>query len=317
VSPYAQSVFILALTYAVVTLGLQVTLSSGQFSVAHAALMGVGGYAGGIATVRWHTPFLFSLAFGALLGGLVGAVIAVILRRTSGMLLGTVTIAIGQAISIIARNTRALGGSQGYDGIPLRTTIWWAIGCAAAALLAVLGLRRSRVGMAMLANERSETVAGSLGINPMVVRLWGFAVGGGLAGLGGVLLAHNNGIIEPKDLSFSAEPLFFIFLMVGGVSSPWGAFFGAIGMWWFQELLRFGSSGSFLFLHQADRYWILGLVLVLVVLLRPRGLIVRRPLRWRRPAGPGDPARPPGIETGIRGSPAARAPEPASLPEPA
>jgi branched-chain amino acid transport system permease protein len=317
VSPYAQSVFILAFTYAVVTLGLQVTVSSGQFSVAHAALMGVGGYAGGIATVRWHIAFALSLAFGAAVGGLLGGIMAVVLRRTSGMLLGTVTIALGQAISVIARNTRSVGGSQGYSGIPLRTTLPWASGCALVALFVALGLRRSRIGLTMLANQRDETVAGSLGINPLAVRLWGFAVGGALAGLGGVLLAHNNGIIEPKDLSFAAEPLFFIFLMVGGMSTPWGAFFGAIGMWWFQEWLRFGNSGKFLFLNRADRYWILGLVLVAVVLLRPTGALVRRPLRWRPQQPPGGPP-PAGDKHAVASESAAVARvDAASLPEPA
>jgi branched-chain amino acid transport system permease protein len=285
--PYLQSVLVLAFTYSIVTLGLWVTLSSGQFSVAHAALMGLGGYAGGIASVRFGAPFPVALVAGFGVGGLVGAALTLVLARTSGILLGTVTIAIGQAIALIVRNTDALGGSQGYSGIPLRTDLAWAAGCALVALAAVLALRRSRVGLAMLAAERDETVAKSLGVSILAVRLWGFAFGGALAGLGGVLLAHNNGIIEPKELSFASEPLFFIFLMVGGVSTPWGAFAGAIGVWWVQELLRFGSTGTFLFLDRDDRYWILGLLLVAVVLTRPRGGLVRRPLR--RPGVVPDP----------------------------
>jgi ABC-type branched-subunit amino acid transport system permease subunit len=284
--PYVQSVFVVACTYSIVTLGLWVTLSSGQFSVAHAALMGLGGYGGGIASVRFGAPFPVALVAGFVVGGLAGALFALVLRRTSGILLGTVTIALGQAVALIVRNTDALGGSQGYSGIPLRTNLGWAAGCAVVSLGAVLALRRSRVGLAMLATERDETVARSLGISAMTVRLWGFGLGGALAGLGGVLLAHNNGIIEPKELSFAAEPLFFIFLMVGGVSTPWGAFAGAIGVWWVQEELRFGSTGTFLFLDRDDRYWILGLLLVAVVLLRPRGLLVRRHLR-RPPDGRG------------------------------
>ena len=110
------------------------------------------------------------------------------------------------------------------------------------ALAAALALRRSRVGLAMLALGQDETVARSLGISLLGTRLWGFAAGGALAGLGGALIAHNNGIVEPKDLSFASEPLFFIFLMMGGLSTPWGAVAGAFGVWWLQELLRFPWS---------------------------------------------------------------------------
>lgn len=284
---YAQTVFVLAFTYSIVTLGLYVTLLSGQFSVAHAALMGLGGYGAGIASVRYNAPFLVALMVGCAVGGLTGVAMAVVLRRTSGMLLGTVTIAIGQAISLIVTNIDYLGRSQGYSGIPLSTTIWWSGGAAFASLAVVLIGRRSRIGMAMTALGKDETVSQSLGISLLSTRVLGYGIGGALAGLGGALLAHNNGIIEPKDLSFASEPLFFIFLFVGGLSTPWGAFLGAIGMWWFQEVLRFGDTGHFLFLDQQDRYWILGLMLVVAVLVRPKGVLVRRSIVWR--GHPGDP----------------------------
>jgi len=295
-TPYVDGVLVVAFAYACVTIGLQITLASGQFSVAHAALMGLGGYAGGIATKAWDWPFIAALAFGLLIGGLFGLAFAVVLQRTSGVLLGTVTIAAGQALSIIMRNTTEVfgvktGGSQGLTGIPTRTTLTWAAGGAAFALLAALVLRRSRAGMGMLALGKDETVARSLGIWQLGTRIWGFGMGGALAGLGGVLLACNNGVVQPAQLSFASEPLFFIFLMVGGLTTPWGALVGAVGVWWLQELLRYpwSSDGHFLFLEQNDRYWILGALLVIVVLFRPYGLIVRRPLRLPKANEPRTP----------------------------
>lgn len=295
-TPYVDGVLVVAFAYACITLGLQLTLASGQFSVSHAALMGMGGYAGGLASKEWHVPFLLALLIGAAFGALLGSVLALVLQRTSGVLLGTVTIAIGQAIAIIMRNTdsvfgKQIGGSQGLAGIPTKTTLPWAAGGFAVALAAALALRRSRVGMAMLALGKDETVARSLGISLLGTRLWGFGGGGALAGLGGALIAHNNGIIEPKDLSFASEPLFFIFLMMGGVTTPWGAVVGTFGVWWLQELLRFpwSSDGTLGFLDQQDRYWILGLLLVLMVLFRQEGLIVRR-TRRRGATAPSVPA---------------------------
>jgi branched-chain amino acid transport system permease protein len=274
--PYVESVLVVICIYSLVTLGLQMTIASGQFSVMHAALMGAGGYAAGIAAVQFRAPFVLALLIGVLAGGCIGVIVSVVLRRTSGLLLGTVTVALGQSMSLIAQNTTALGGSQGYTGIPLTTNLVWAFGSLVVGLALVLLIGRSRVGYAILAVGKDETVARSLGISVERVRAIGFGTGGALAGLGGGLLAHNNGLIEPSNLAFSAEPLFFIFLIVGGLGSPWGAVLGTFLMWWLQELLRFGQNGQFLFLSQADRYWVLGLILTVVVVLRPDGLLKRR-----------------------------------------
>jgi len=286
ITPYVDGVVTVACCYAIITLGLQLTLASGQFSVAHAALAGLGGYASGVASINGGWPFPLALVCGVAMGAATGALLASVLRRTSGVLLGTVTIAVGQAMAITMRNLDHiggvdLGGSQGLAGIPPRTGLFWAVGALAVSTGVAVGLRRTTVGLSMLAVGNDETVARSLGVSIMSCRLWGFAVGGAMAGLGGALVAHNNGIVEPKDLSFGAEPLFFIFLMVGGLTTPWGALFGAFTVWWLQELLRFPwtENGQWLFLDQQDRYWILGVVLVLVVLFRQKGAVVRRPLK--------------------------------------
>jgi branched-chain amino acid transport system permease protein len=278
--PYVESVLVVICIYSLVALGLQITIASGQFSVMHAALMGAGGYASGIAAVQFRAPFVLALLVGMLIGGCIGVIVSVLLRRTSGLLLGTVTVALGQSMSLIAQNIAALGASQGYTGIPLNTNLPWAFGALVTGLVLVLLIGRSRIGYAILAVGKDETVARSLGISVEHVRAIAFGVGGALAGLGGGLLAHNNGLIEPSNLAFSAEPLFFIFLIVGGLGSPWGAVLGTFLMWWLQELLRFGQNGQFLFLSQADRYWVLGLILTVVVVLRPDGLLKRRPAAY-------------------------------------
>jgi branched-chain amino acid transport system permease protein len=282
VPPYIESVLTVICIYSLVTVGLQITVASGQFSVMHAALMGAGGYAAGIFSVQFHAPFVVALAVGPVVGGVLGVVVSIVLRRTTGLLLGTVTVALGQSMALIAQNTTALGASQGYTGVPLETSLPWAATALAVGLGAVLLIGRGRIGYAILAVGKDETVARSLGISVERVRAIAFGIGGALAGLGGGLLAHNNGLIEPSNLAFSAEPLFFAFLIVGGLGSPWGAVLGTFVMWWLQELLRFGQSGQFLFLSQADRYWVLGLILIVVVVLRPDGLVRRRATTYPR-----------------------------------
>ena len=277
-----------ACAFSLVTLGLYVTISSGQFSVAHAALMGVGGYAAGIATGNWNLPFPVALLAGAAAGALLGLAIAFVLQRTSGILLATVTIALGQAIALTIQNVPSLGGSQGYTGIPIRTTVWWTIALTIVAFALILGFLRTRIGLEFLAVSHDETVSKALGISILATRLWGFGLGGLLAGLGGGLIAHQNGLIQPSELSFAQEPKFFIYLVIGGFTSPWGALLGTLAMYYVQEvILRFGQSSTLTIfgvhvLDYKDRFWILGLLLIVVILTRPRGVFVRRSLRWRR-----------------------------------
>src|SRR2546427_5104170 len=154
-----------ACAFSLVTLGLYVTISSGQFSVAHAVLMGVGGYAAGIATANWNLAFPVALIAGAAAGALLGLAIAFVLQRTSGILLATVTIAVGQAIALTIQNVPSLGGSQGYTGIPIRTTVWWAIVLTVIAFALILGLLRTRIGLEFLAVSHDETVSKALGIS--------------------------------------------------------------------------------------------------------------------------------------------------------
>jgi len=281
-NPYIESVLTVICIYSLVTLGLQITIASGQFSVMHAALMGAGGYAAGIISVQFQVPFVLALLVGLLVGGLFGVVVSVILRRTSGLLLGTVTVALGQSMSLTAQNLSVLGASQGYTGVPLATTLPSAAAALACGLAVVLLIGRARIGYAILAVGKDETVARSLGISVERVRAIAFGIGGALAGLGGGLLAHNNGLIEPSNLAFSTEPLFFAFLIVGGLGSPWGAVLGTFLMWSLQEVLRFGQGGHFLFLSTGDRYWVLGLILIVVVVLRPDGLLHRRATPYPR-----------------------------------
>jgi branched-chain amino acid transport system permease protein len=277
-----QTTLVYAFSYSLVTMGLFVTLSSGQFSAAHGALMGLGGYAAAVSTVSYHLPFGVALVIGALFAGLVGIVFAVLLTRTTGLLLGTVSIALGQAISLAVQNVGSLGGSQGYTGVPIKTTLGLAITLACVAVIGLALLQRTALGQSFLAVNRDETVARSLGISVRTVRLVGFGLGGLLAGLGGGLITHAAGLIQPAQLSFASEAQFFIFLVIGGFASPWGAFIGTLLVYYVQEvLLRFGNSGDLVLFGHAilsyqDRFWVLGLIMTVLVLTRPSGLIPRQ-----------------------------------------
>jgi branched-chain amino acid transport system permease protein len=277
-SAYQQSVLATGGIAAIGALGLYLTLLSGQFSVIHAAFAGMGGYAAGVLSVSSGWPFWPTLLAGALLGGLAGAIVGTMVQRMAGMLLGMATLALGQAISLAVIHVDPLGGALGYSGVPLRTTFEQVVLILGIVLLTLAWFRRTRVGLAMTAVGKDEAVAEALGISARAMRIWGFGLGGGLAGLSGALLAQFTGLIEPTQLGFNAEVQLFIFVIIGGISTPWGAVLGAIGLTWGLEMMRFATL---------DRFWILGVLLTAVVLLRPNGVLVRRPLTVGSSDSPG------------------------------
>lgn len=269
-SPYVQSVFTAGIIYAIVAVGLYVTLASGQFSVIHATLMGFGGYTAGVLSEQVGWAFWPAVLAAGITGLIAGSVLAVVVRNMRGMLLGLATLAIGQAGSAAVINIGPLGGSLGYVGVPLRTSLGAVLVVLVVVLAALTWLRHTRLGLALLAVGKDDVVAQALGIPVFWTRVWAFGVGGAFAGIAGGLLIQFTGLIEPPDLGFSSEVPIFSYVIVGGLSTPWGAVLGAVGITWALELLRFSTL---------DRYWILGLILVLVVLLRPSGILKRVPLR--------------------------------------
>jgi branched-chain amino acid transport system permease protein len=271
-SAYWQGIVIVAGIAAIAALGLQLTISSGQFSLVHGALMGASSYVAGIASVQFGFGLGESLLAGALAGALLGSVISLLLLRLEGVLFGLATLAIGQALTLLASNNEYIGGTTGYTGVPLRTEVWNVVLCLVVALVVLLLLRSSRVGLGMLAAGRDPVVAASVGIPVARIKVVAFAAGGALAGVAGALNVQYLSFVDPTALNFSSEVQLLLFVVIGGMTTPWGAVLGAFGITLASEWLRFA---------ELDRAWIFGLLLMVVALVRPNGLLSRRGIRVR------------------------------------
>jgi branched-chain amino acid transport system permease protein len=199
------------------------------------------------------------------------------------MLLAVATLAVGQALSLIATRIDYIGGSLGFQVSNIRTEFWPTMLILVGALVVVGVVRRKTLGMALYAAGREETVTESLGVSITVMRMWGFGLGAVLAGIGGGLLVQFTGVIYPSDLGFQNNALLFTYVIMGGVSTQWGAVLGAIGVTWGLEGLRKFDGLGFKY---DDRFWILGALLTAVVLFRPQGVVVRRSERLRGPDEP-------------------------------
>ena len=269
IDSYWQAILTTATIMAIAGVGLQVTIASGQFSVIHGALMGMASYAAGVVAVdhrEW--PMVVSLLVGVLVAGSFGALLSVLLLRLGGLFLGIATLAIGQGLSIVAASTFPRK-AQGFVGAPLNTTLPVALLCLGGVLVVLGRLRSSRVGLMQLAGGADEVAASSLGISIVRNKIWGFAVGGGIAGLAGALNVQYLGLVTPADLAFAPELNLLIYVILGGLATPWGPVVGSYTVISALEGLR---------VAQLDRYWILGLLLTVVVIARPEGVLTRWPI---------------------------------------
>lgn len=260
----------LAAIYGVAAIGLQLALSTGQFSVMHGALVGVGEYAAGAAGLLWHEGLVVSLLVGAITAAIIGGISSWILLPLNGLFFGIASLSIGVGLSYAVQTVPDLGGPGGLSGVALDTTPTLVFVTVVVVLLIYLFFRRTSLYAAMLATGSDVVASAAVGIPTSRYRIGAFSVGAALAGLAGGLYVHYVGLAQPPDLGFPGETQLLVFLVIGGISTPFGGIVGALGVSAVLQALTVSSL---------ERYWILGITLVVVVIFQPRGLLKRRGVR--------------------------------------
>ena len=128
---------------------------------------------------------------------------------------------------------------------------------------------RSRLGYAARACRDNRVTAAAMGINVTWVKTLVFALGGAIAGVGGVFRSHFILVQNPDDMGFFFSLTFLIYWVFGGSYVFWGPVFGAMFLTIVPEALRFSVQ---------ERFIMYGLILTAIVILRPQGVITRVPL---------------------------------------
>jgi branched-chain amino acid transport system permease protein len=259
---------------AIITMGVYFSNSAGALSACHAALAGMGAYLGAVLTTNFDWPFPVALLAGALIGFVIGMLLALMTLHMNELVAGLTTLAFGETMVIIAFNLDYIGGANGFIGIPLQTTFDNVYLLLALLVFAAWRFDRSRLGYAARACRDNAHAAAAMGINTPWVKTLVFALGSGIAGLGGVLRAHYVLVQNPDDMGFFFSVNYLIFWVFGGSYTFWGPVFGALFLTILPELLRFSLY---------DRFIIYGVILTAIVIVRLQGVITRVPL-GRQPA---------------------------------
>jgi branched-chain amino acid transport system permease protein len=282
----AQLSFILI--YAIVGLGLMVLAGfTGLFSLGHAAFLGVGAYTQAIL-VNAGVPFTLAILGAASLSALVGVVVAMPALRVKGIYLGMATLALGFILEeVFARWEHMTGGNSGlFVNAPefLGTTVDTAggfyficLGITVLATLGVLNLLRSPTGRAFVAIRDSEISAQSMGIHLASYKKLSFAISAALAGIGGALYAHKIQFLTPDQFSIIQSIDLLLMVVIGGLGSVHGAFFGAIFLISMPQMIALGKDYLPDSIAQAPGLTatVYGIFLVGFVLFEPMGLYGR------------------------------------------
>jgi branched-chain amino acid transport system permease protein len=262
-----ESILIVAGYTAVITLGQYVSMSGGSLSVAHAAMAGSGAYVGGLITSRSGAPLVVAIAAGMVVGFTLGTLLGFLSVRLHPLVAGLMTLAFAEVMVVVALNLDIIGGANGLSGVPLYTELWVVVLILLAVLVGVWRYDTSRLGIAARACRDDVDGAAAIGINVSWVKSVTFGIGSAIAALGGVLAIHYISVETPHDLGFFQGLNYLIFAIFGGSYLVWGALFGSLSLSILPEFLRFSDT---------DRYVLYGLVLAIVVILRPEGLIRRQ-----------------------------------------
>ena len=191
---YSLAQLILVLIYAIAGLGLMLLAGfTGQFSLGHAAFLGVGAYTQAYLTAA-GLPFVLSLAVSGFLSALIGVVVGLPALRLKGIYLGMATLSFGFIIEeVFARWESVTGGNAGKSvgavqllGYDLGSGTGFYFVClllTIAATLGILNLLRAPTGRAFVAIRDSEISAQSMGIHLAYYKTLSFAISAALAGV--------------------------------------------------------------------------------------------------------------------------------------
>ena len=233
----AQLTFVLI--YAIAGLGLMLLAGfTGQFSLGHAAFLGVGAYTQAVLLAAgW--PFLLALACAAGLSAAVGVVVGLPALRVKGIYLGMATLAFGFIVEeVLARWESVTGGNAGLH-VKAPQIMGWSLSggetfyflCLCITVLATLGLLnllRSPTGRAFVAIRDSEISAQSMGIHLAHYKTLSFALSAALAGVAGALYAHKLQFISPDQFNILQSIDLLLMIVIGGLGSVHGVFLGAL-----------------------------------------------------------------------------------------
>jgi branched-chain amino acid transport system permease protein len=297
-SAYTQTLLIFAGINVIAAFSFYVPFKTGQISLGQAGFMAVGAYASAIMTAKWGMPFPIGLVFGGIVAAIVGVGVGFPALRIKGIYLLLLTLGFAEIVQVIILTWEYTGGGRGFQGIPfVEDAIVYIYVIVAALIVFFARLERSSLGRAMDAIHEDETAAAAMGVDVVKVKLFAFGLGSFIAGLAGALFAHHTSYVDAATFGILVGVEILMFVLVGGGFSYWGPVVGALFLSFLPQGLRslrslldavpeswldnktYDLLYSLLDFESEKRLIVYGLILIIMMIVRPQGILTRDTVR--------------------------------------
>jgi branched-chain amino acid transport system permease protein len=293
-SNYWLGVFNLIGITLIAAVGLNILVGyCGQLSIGHAGFIAVGAYTAAILTNRLEMPFLVGLIGAGLVSGFIGIIFGLPSVRVKGFYLAITTIAAQFIIVWVINHWSLTGGFNGIKvpyasigGLVFRSEssqFYLIITIAALCVFFAKNLARTKVGRAFIAIRDNDLAAEVMGISLLYYKLLAFFIGCFFAGIAGALLAHWIGFLNAEQFSFTESILYIGMIIIGGLGTTIGPILGVVFIRILQQVLTVNLvpflEKTFTMLPSGFATGVtpmlFGLVIVLFLILEPRGIAHR------------------------------------------
>ena len=267
-----------------------------------------------------HINYLLIIPLAAILAAFLGAVLGAPTLRLRGDYIAIVTLAFGEIIGRLAINSdngvfgigsfNLTNGRRGitpvdkidlpfverFTSLNLRPWFWTALAMALVVVFINIRLRDSRLGRAWIAVREDEVAAVSMGVPTVKVKLYAYALGAACGGVAGSFLASFVNTVNADQFEFSFSIFILAMIILGGLGSIWGVIVGAVVLSFINTRLipdvLNGVPGQLGFDFDLTQlgFGIFGFLLVIMMVLRPQGMIpeARRKAELTEGVGTGD-----------------------------
>ena len=285
--------------FVLLSVGLNVVVGfAGLLDLGYVGFFAVGAYTVALLTspdsvlgTKW--PWLAAVPVAIAVALLSGLLLGWPTLRLRGDYLAIVTLGFAEIIRVLADSHPDLRGDRGFGGIPhppgkngdgtaifgvrdATPYFWLGLTVVIIVILGVRNLDRSRVGRSWLAIREDEEAAEIMGVRTIKYKLWAFAIGACVAGLGGVLFAGYQGFMNSSTFVLQFSILVLAGVVMGGSGNIAGAILGGVLIAYIPERLRGISDPVFHSDLYQLRFAIFGVAIIVIMVFRPQGLIPSR-----------------------------------------
>jgi len=270
-----QDFLIFLVINVLVVVSYRLVTLTGEWSLIHAVMMGVGAYASALLTKHLGLSFWISLPLAGMVAAALATLLCFPLFRMTQFYFLIGSFAAGEAIRLSwIHFIKPFGGTSGISGIPSPEFrdidflepipyFYLVLAIVSICLILLYRIENSRIGLTLHAVHWNAPLAESIGINTWNYRSLAFVIGSFFVGLAGVLKVHYIGTVTPKQFDIGFMVFILIWVIVGGYRTFYGSILGAVVLSVLEEFLREFDE---------VRPAIYGLILIISILFLPSGL---------------------------------------------